>query len=77
VLDRVRAMERACAEHDVPLAAAALQFSTRDPRITSTVVGVSRPEQVDETLALATCQVPGALWDVLEPLHAPEEHWKW
>ena len=77
VLDRVRAIERACAEHEVPLAAAALQFSTRDPRICSTIVGVSRPERIDETLRLAQWEVPQALWDVLGPLHAPEQHWQW
>ena len=42
VLERIEALHAACARHDVPLAAAALQFSTRDPRIVSTVVGVSR-----------------------------------
>ena len=77
VLERVRAMERACEEHGVPLAAAALQFSTRDPRICSTIVGVSRPERVDETVRLASWPVPDRLWDVLEPLHAPEDLWQW
>ena len=77
VLDRVRAMERACQEHGVPLAAAALQFSTRDPRIASTIVGVSRPERIAETARLATWEIPDALWQVLDPLHAPEELWQW
>lgn len=77
VLDRVRDMERACAEHSVPLAAAALQFSTRDPRIASTVVGVSRPERIEQTLALATWPIPDALWEVLVPLHAPADLWQW
>ncbi len=77
VLDRVRAMERAGEEHGVPLAAAALQFSTRDARIHSTIVGVSRPERIDETVQLASWDIPDELWDVLEPLHAPPELWQW
>jgi D-threo-aldose 1-dehydrogenase len=77
ILQRVRAMEAACRDHEVPIAAAALQFSTRDPRITSTIVGISRPERVDETLRLAQWDIPDALWDVLEPLAAPSELWQW
>jgi D-threo-aldose 1-dehydrogenase len=77
ILQRVRAMEAGCREHEVPIAAAALQFSTRDPRITSTIVGISRPERVDETLRLAQWDIPDALWDVLEPLAAPSQLWQW
>jgi D-threo-aldose 1-dehydrogenase len=77
ILQRVRAMEAACRDHDVPIAAAALQFSTRDPRITSTIVGISRPERVDETLRLAEWTIPSALWDVLQPLAARPELWQW
>jgi D-threo-aldose 1-dehydrogenase len=77
VLRRVREMEVACAQHGVPLAAAALQFSTRDPRIASTIVGISRPERVDETVRLASWQIPQQLWDVLEPLAAPKALWQW
>jgi D-threo-aldose 1-dehydrogenase len=77
VLRRVRDMEVACARHGVPLAAAALQFSTRDPRIASTIVGISRPERVDETVRLASWEIPRQLWDVLEPLAAPKALWQW
>jgi D-threo-aldose 1-dehydrogenase len=70
-------MEAACRDHDVPIAAAALQFSTRDPRITSTIVGISRPERVDETLRLGEWTIPDALWDILRPLAAPPELWQW
>ncbi|MGI5148211.1 aldo/keto reductase [Plantactinospora sp. CA-294935] len=74
-LARIRAMEAACAEYGVPLAAAALQFSLRDPRITSTIVGVSRPERIGETARLATWQIPDELWETLAPLAAPKESW--
>ncbi len=69
-------MEQICREYDVPLAAAALQFSTPDPRIGSTVVGVSRPERVDETVALASLAIPEPTWERLEGLAAPESMWQ-
>jgi D-threo-aldose 1-dehydrogenase len=77
ILQRVRAVEAACREHHVPIAAAALQFSTRDRRITSTIVGISRPERVEETLRLAEWTIPDALWDALRPMAAPPELWQW
>lgn len=41
VLDPIRRIEAICARHGVPPGAAALQFSMRDARITSTICGVS------------------------------------
>jgi D-threo-aldose 1-dehydrogenase len=41
VVDQARALQEACREFDVPLAAAALQFSLKDPRIASTIVGMA------------------------------------
>ena len=61
-LERARQMEASCARHGVPLAAAALQFSLRDPRITSTIVGMTRPERFEQTIALARTPVPEELW---------------
>jgi len=58
-------MTAACARHDVPLAAAAVQFSLRDPRVVSTVVGVSRPERVDRLVELARTPIPPELWEEL------------
>ena len=63
---RAEAMEDLCHEYSVPLAAAALQFSLRDPRITSTIVGMSRPERIAQTLELAAYSIPAELWPRLE-----------
>ncbi len=49
-------------------AAAALQFSLRESRITSTIVGISEPERVEQTLRLAEWSIPDKLWNELEPL---------
>ncbi len=77
VVERVRAMEAACARHGVPLPAAAIQFSVRDPRVTATVVGVTRPERVAETLRLASLPIPDDLWLTLDGLHVPPSHWQY
>src|SRR5260370_25563075 len=53
LLRRARQMEATCQRHGLPLAAAALQFSLRAARITSTIVGVTRPERLTDTLKLA------------------------
>jgi D-threo-aldose 1-dehydrogenase len=65
---RVRAIERTCLEYGVPLAAAALQFSLRNPNVVSTIVGISRPERVEQTLELARHPIPDELWGKLETL---------
>jgi D-threo-aldose 1-dehydrogenase len=66
LLERARKLETLCSSYGVPLAAAALQFSLRDQRITSTIVGMSRPERLTETIALAQYPVPSELCKELE-----------
>jgi D-threo-aldose 1-dehydrogenase len=68
---RAEAIEAVCQEYGVPLAAVALQFSLRDPRITSTIVGMSRPERLAQTLQLASLSLPDALWSRLEEYVGP------
>lgn len=75
ILAAVEGIEAACARHGVPLAAAAVQFSTRDPRITSTVLGFSHPERVDEALAQAAWDIPDDLWPEIDALLPAAEHW--
>jgi D-threo-aldose 1-dehydrogenase len=72
MVERVRTMQEACQEFDVPLAAAALQFSMRDPRIASTIVGMTRPERIGQTLELAIYQIPDELWERLDALASPD-----
>jgi D-threo-aldose 1-dehydrogenase len=68
LVGRAMAMADACQDYDVPLAAAALQFSLRDPRITSTIVGMTRPERVRQTLELASLPIPDELWVRLDQI---------
>src|SRR6266571_3932915 len=69
LLPRARQMEEACERHGLPLAAAALQFSLRDARITSTIVGMTRPERLAETLKLAHQPIPDELWAELDSIY--------
>ena len=62
----VRAIEAACERHGIEPGAAALQFSMRDPRIASTLVGVSRPESIERNLAWAEAAIPEAFWEEIE-----------
>jgi D-threo-aldose 1-dehydrogenase len=59
---RAEALTAVCAEAGVPLGAAALQFSLREPRITSTVVGVTRPERIRQTLNWASLMIEDDVW---------------
>lgn len=65
ILLRVQEIQARCAAYDVPLGAAALQFSMREPRVASTVVGLSAPERVDQTITWATWPIPDELWKEL------------
>ncbi len=65
LLDRLQQIDALCQEYAVPLPAAALQFSTRDPRIASTVVGMTHPERISETIALYQQPIPEAFWSRL------------
>jgi D-threo-aldose 1-dehydrogenase len=72
LVEKVRRLAAACERHGVPLAAAALQFSIRDPRIGTTIVGMTRPERLAQTAALATTPIPEALWPELEEIADPQ-----
>ena len=64
----VKRVEEICARHGVPSGAAALQFSMHDPRITATIVGVTKPERVAETLAWSETPIPGVVWEEIGAL---------
>ncbi|MGH3167831.1 MAG: aldo/keto reductase [Trebonia sp.] len=75
VLRAVAAIEKACAASGVPLPAAALRFSLRDPRIASTVIGISRPERVDECLGHVTWNIPEELWAEIDRYVPAASYW--
>ncbi|ONI92017.1 aldo/keto reductase [Saccharothrix sp. ALI-22-I] len=65
---RVRALAARCAEHGVPLAAAALQFPLRHPAVTGVVVGARSAREVTENTVHATTAIPEELWAELDGL---------
>jgi D-threo-aldose 1-dehydrogenase len=65
VLEPVRRVEEVCAQHGVPMGAAALQFSMRDERVVSTICGVSKPSRVAQTLEWASFPIPESVWEAL------------
>jgi D-threo-aldose 1-dehydrogenase len=76
VHERVRALEKTCARHDVPLKAAAIQFPLGHPAVTAVVVGARSPEEVEENDAMFRFNIPAALWSDLRaqgllPAHVP------
>jgi len=68
MLDPIRKIEAICTLHGVPPGAAALQFSMRDPRIASTICGVTRPERVKQTVNWARFPIPEEAWAELMAL---------
>jgi D-threo-aldose 1-dehydrogenase len=70
---QARAIEAICARYGVPTGAAALQFSMRDPRVANTLIGVTKPERVAETLAWAALKIPDACWAELSALPASSD----
>jgi D-threo-aldose 1-dehydrogenase len=71
LIARARRIEALCREASVPMAAVALQFSLRDPRIHSTIVGMSRPERLQQTMDLAATSIPESLWVAVEQVAKP------
>ena len=58
-----REFEKVCKKHNVELGAAALQFSLRDNRITSTICGVTSVESIEKNLAWANAEISSEFWD--------------
>jgi len=51
-----------CADHDVPLPAAAIQFPLQSSVVRSVVVGGSRPAQLRQNAEYAALEIPAELW---------------
>jgi D-threo-aldose 1-dehydrogenase len=73
MLDPIRKIEAICTLHGVPPGAAALQFSLRDPRIASTICGVTKPERVKQTVNWARFPIPDEAWAELMALNYATE----
>jgi len=65
VADAVTAMDQVCRWWGPDLATAALLFSNRDPRITSTVTSFADPSSMTQTLAALDDDMVEPFWDEL------------
>ncbi len=58
-------IEKICAKFQIPLGAAALQFSLRDKRISSTIIGITKKERINQTLDWANIPISEEAWSEL------------
>ena len=58
-VERIKALAQ---RHQVPIKAAALQFSLAHPASAAVIPGASRPERIAEDRAALTATIPGDFW---------------
>ncbi|HEY0260889.1 MAG TPA: aldo/keto reductase [Lacisediminihabitans sp.] len=74
-LDAIGRMREVCRARGTDLATAAIRFSARDPRISSTIVGISRVERIEATIEAAATELPEGLWSELDALLPSPDNW--
>jgi D-threo-aldose 1-dehydrogenase len=65
ILARTRRLEAVCRRHDVPLAAAALQFPLAHPAVASVVAGARSRAEVEVNVGLLGLPIPRDFWQEL------------
>ncbi|WP_022901264.1 aldo/keto reductase [Humibacter albus] len=71
----ITAMDELASRYGTDLATVALLASLRDPLITTTVVGFSRPERIDSIVRSTHVRLPDGFWSELEALRPGRENW--
>lgn len=66
IMERVRRIAAVCARHDVPIAAAALQFPLGHPSVAAVIPGAVHPDQVTRNVESFTHPIPADLWAELK-----------
>jgi D-threo-aldose 1-dehydrogenase len=62
VVERVKRIEAVCDAHNVPLAAAALQFPLAHPAVCAIIPGPRNAAEFDANVGLLKLEIPAALW---------------
>jgi D-threo-aldose 1-dehydrogenase len=62
ILSRVRRIQEICERHEVPIAAAALQFPLAHPQVCSVLLGPRSIEELETNLGLPEIEIPAPLW---------------
>ena len=65
IVRRVAAIEALCAEHAVPLQAAALQFPRAHPAVVNVLVGARTTPELEANLGYARHPIPASFWVAL------------
>ncbi|WLR60219.1 aldo/keto reductase [Guptibacillus hwajinpoensis] len=65
IIARVNQLNEIGQKYDVPLKAAALQFSTSHPAVKSVIPGSTRPDRIKEDLDMIQLDIPKEFWDEL------------
>ena len=55
-------LEKTCLKYNIPLGAAALQFSMKDTRISSTIVGITKKSRIDQIVEWSNFEIPEDAW---------------
>ena len=66
IMKRVKELEGVCAEFDIPLPAAALQFVVAHPAIPTFISGTRTAAQLKQNLAWFSQPIPSAFWSTLK-----------
>lgn len=74
-LAAIRAMSELATEAGTDLATVALAWSLSDQRVSSTIVGFTKPQRIEGLLAAATLTLPLDFWDRLEALVPGPDSW--
>ncbi len=66
IKEKYLSISKICAQYDVPVPAAALQFSYSNKLISSMILGIDRIEQIQQNLENLNYPIPKELWDNLK-----------
>jgi D-threo-aldose 1-dehydrogenase len=66
VVERVKKLTAVCADHNIPLPAAALQFPIANPIVSSIIPGPRSPEELKQIMAWWDMKIPASLWSDLK-----------
>jgi len=62
VVERALRIDRVCARHGVPIAAAAVQFPLAHPAVATVLTGVRSPAEIEDNARLFQFPIPDELW---------------
>jgi len=68
-LSHVAQVKELCEKYGIPMAAAALQWCTRHPQVSSTIPGARIPEEAVSNFQAGEVNIPESFWDKLQVRH--------